>query len=160
MWVAGKTAGELTPSPRSIIDGSEAASVVDTSCLGRYGLSRFVVSLSVDAATAKRFTRTCRMETIWRRKVVPAVLVVTALIVLAHVVDSVRNDAQHTGVTLLITLILAFTVLAGRLALNLLHSRHHPKEVRGNVYIRGVDGETVKVWTSLNPTGAIKIIGG
>lgn len=160
VWLAGKTAGELTSPPRSIIDGSEAASVADTCCLGRYGLSRLVVSVPVDVATAKRFTLTCRMETIWRRKVFPAVLVITALIVIAYVVDSMLNDAQHMGVMLLTTLILAFAVLAGRLALNLLRSRHHPKEVRGDVYLRGVDREAAEIWISLNPVGVIRIIGG
>nr|MDT0656755.1 hypothetical protein [Micromonospora sp. DSM 115978] len=134
------------------------ASVVQTRCLGRNGLGRLTVRLAVDLATAKRFALTCRAETFWRRKVTPAVLVAVAVNVIAYVVDSVRNDAQYFSVIYLMALVLAFTGLAGRLALNLLHSRHHPKEVKGYVYVRDLDRGVVEIWASLNPIGAIKII--
>jgi hypothetical protein len=160
VWLAGQTAGELTPPPWSIIDGGQATSVVRTRCLGRYGLSRLVVHLPVDAATARRFALTCRMETMWRRRAFPVVLVAAIVIVIAHVADSVRNDAQHLGTTLLVSLILAFTTLTGRLALNLVRSPHHPREVGGDVYVRGVDGATAEIWTSQNPLGSIRIMGG
>ncbi|MFE9690552.1 hypothetical protein [Micromonospora sp. NPDC005806] len=159
MWLDGKIAGTLTPPGRSIIDGSAAASVVRTCCLGRFGLSGVEVTLPVDTATAKRIALTCRMEKVWMRRVYPAVVVVASLLVVAHVIDSVCNDAQYLGSTLLIALVLAFASLAARLALSLLTSRHHPKEVKGDVYIRGVDREAAGIWISLNPVGAIRIIG-
>ncbi|GAB3060466.1 hypothetical protein GCM10027186_10080 [Micromonospora schwarzwaldensis] len=160
VWLAGRTAGELAPAPRSIIDGSEAATVARVCCLGRYGLSRSVVSLPVGVAAAERFTRTCQTETIWRRRVFPAVLVAAVLLVVAYGVDSVRDDARHMVVTLLVALVLAVVVLAGRLALNLRRSPHHPREVKGDVYLRDVDREAVEIWIGLNPAGAIKIIDG
>jgi hypothetical protein len=100
------------------------------------------------------------METICIRKVYPAVLVAAALLVILFVIEIVRDDEQLLWVTNLIALILLFTTLAGRLALILFRSRHHPTLVRGDVYIRGVDGDTAQTWASLNPVGAIRIIGG
>jgi hypothetical protein len=100
------------------------------------------------------------METIWIRKVAPSVLVAAALLVILFVIEIVRNDEQLLGVTYLMTLILGFTTLAGRLVLMLLRSRHHPTLVRGDVYIRGADREAAQIWASLNPVGAIRIIGG
>ncbi|MEH0826568.1 MULTISPECIES: hypothetical protein [Micromonospora] len=155
----GKTAGTLTPPGASIIDGSAAASVVRTRCLGRFGLSAVEVAIPVDTVTAERIALTCRMEKVWIRRVYPAIVVLASLLVVAHVIDSMRNDAQYLGWTLLIALVLAFASLAARLALKMLASQHHPKEVKGDVYIRGVDRETAEVWISLNPVGAVRIIG-
>jgi hypothetical protein len=162
VWLAGETAGQLTPPPRSIIDGSDVASVVRTCCVRRYGLprSRLEVSLPVDVATAKRFTLTCRMETFWIRNIAPAVVVAGALLAILLVIEIVRDDEQLLWVGSLLVLILGSTTLAGRLALTLFRSRHHPTLVRGDVHIRGVDGETAQIWASLNPVGAIRIVGG
>jgi hypothetical protein len=100
------------------------------------------------------------METFWIRKVAPSVLVAAALLVILLVIEIVRDDEQLMLVTSLIALILGFTTLAGRLALMLFRSRHHPTLVRGDVYIRGADREAAQIWASLNPVGAIRIVGG
>ncbi|MET8094440.1 hypothetical protein [Micromonospora sp. NPDC005220] len=112
----------------------------------------------MDAATAKRFAQTCRMEAILRRKVIPAALIAVALIIIVHIVDSVSNDAQHLGSTLLVSLILLLAVLTLKLALDLRRSPHHPREMRGDVYINGVDRRVAETWIELNPAGSIKIV--
>jgi hypothetical protein len=100
------------------------------------------------------------METIWIRKVGPSVFVAAALLVILYVIGIVRDDEQLLWATYLIVFVLLWTMLAGRLALILFRSRHHPTLVRGDVYLRGVDGETAQIWASLNPVGAIRIISG
>lgn len=160
VWLAGRTAGQLTPPPRSLTDGSETFATVRACSVGRFGPGRAAVSLPVDAATGRRLALTCRMEAMWRRAVFPAVLVAEVVLVVLFVVDDVRDDARNGSVLLLVALGLAVAVLTGRLVLSLLRSRHHPKEVRGDVYIRGVDRQTAEIWAGLNPAGAVKIIDG
>jgi hypothetical protein len=159
VWLAGSTAAQLTPPPRSIVDGDEAAYVVRTCALRREGLSRLAVHLAVDEATAERFARACRLETIWRRKVIPAVLLVVVSDVIAFTIDAAFNDERLQGLLFLATLILAAIMLGGRFMLILLRSRHHPKLVeKNNVVIRDVDRETVRMWVDLNPKGTIEIL--
>ncbi|WP_155245955.1 hypothetical protein [Salinispora arenicola] len=158
VWLAGRVVDELNPPPNSIIDGGVAINAVRTCCLRRYGLSRLAVILPVDSATAKQFARTCRMETIWWRKVVPSGVAAVALIVMVNIVDSIFNDEAHILWTTLIALILAFVVTVGGFALDRLRSPYHPSEIKGDVYIRGVDREVAEIWMSLNPIGAIRII--
>ncbi|MEU0081786.1 hypothetical protein ABZY58_28120 [Micromonospora tulbaghiae] len=160
VWLAGRTAGQLTPPPRSLTDGSETFATVRACSLGRFGPGRAAVSLPVDTATGKRLALTCRMEAMWRRVVFPAVLVAAAVLVVLFVVDSVRDDGRNASPLLLVALVLAVAVLSGRLVLNRLRSRHHPEEVRGDVYIRGVDRQAAEIWAGLNPPGAVKIIDG
>ncbi|MFD4206628.1 hypothetical protein ACFWRG_11640 [Micromonospora tulbaghiae] len=158
VWLAGRTAGQLAPPPRSLTDGSETFATVRACSLGWFGPGRVAVSLPVDTATGKRLALTCRMEAMWRRAVFPAVLVAAAVLVVLFVVDDVRDDSRNASLLLLVALGLAVAVLAGRVALNLLRSRHHPEEVRGDVYIRGVDRRTAEIWAGLNPAGAVKVI--
>lgn len=57
---------------------------------------------AADAATAKWLILTCRLQTMWTCKILPVVLVAVASIVIAHIVDPVRNDAQYMEEMLLI----------------------------------------------------------
>jgi hypothetical protein len=159
VWLAGPAVADLAPAPRSIIGGGEAATVVRTYCLGRTGLSRLAVSLAVDDATARRFARTCRLETIWRRWVRPAVMVAVASAAIAVVVDDVFHESRLFGPLYLAVLILAVLVLLGRSVLTVLRSRHHPTVAeKTNILIRGADRETARLWAARNPPGAINIL--
>lgn len=103
------------------------------------------------STSGRRPSLTCRLETMWKRRVFPMVVVAAALLVIAHIVDSARSDAQYMAETLLIAVVVAWAVLIGRLALNLLRSRHNPREVEGYVYIRDVDGGVAAAWASAHP---------
>ncbi|MBB4760791.1 hypothetical protein ACFQFC_32070 [Amorphoplanes digitatis] len=158
VWLAGSTVAQLTPPPESIIDGDPAATVVRICCLRREGMSGLEVSVAVDEATAGRFTRACLLETIWKQRVLPAILLVLALTVVGFVIDAVINDSELLGVFLLLAFVLAGVTFGGRFALILLRSRHHPKLLNNSdVLIRDVDPSTARRWADLNPAGAITI---
>nr|BFE69036.1 hypothetical protein GCM10020092_023370 [Actinoplanes digitatis] len=97
VWLAGSTVAQLTPPPESIIDGDPAATVVRICCLRREGMSGLEVSVAVDEATADRFTRACLLETIWKQRVLSAILLVLALTVVGFVIDAVINDSELLG---------------------------------------------------------------
>ena len=159
VWLAGPTAAQLTPPPRSLVDGGEAVSVVRTCCLGRSGPGRLKVSLAVDQATAERFATACRRESLWKRRIYPAMLVAVAVEVAVFVTDVVHNDSRLQGWLMLAAVILAGASLAGRLVLTLSRSRHHPRVVEGNnVLVRSVDGQVARTWADLNPPGAVEIL--
>jgi hypothetical protein len=156
--LASSTMSQLTPSPRSLIDGSDSRSIADTCCLRRVGLSRLRVALAVDQATANRFARTCALEARWWRRIVPAVLVLVALLVIAAVVDGALFDSRFLKWLLLANLAILVAVTAGGALRTMLRSRHHPTLMaNGEVVIRDVDRAAAELWAELNPAGMIGI---
>src|SRR3954467_13744157 len=77
--LARDTLANLRPPPSSIVDGQKPASVEHVCCRSAGGLSKVAVWLPVDEATALRFARTCQLERMWRRKIIPFVLAGGAL---------------------------------------------------------------------------------
>lgn len=135
VWVARRAAEQLTPPPRSIIDGSDAASVVRTCCLRRDGITPtgLEVSLMVDEATANRLALACRLDTIWRRKVYPVILAAVTLLAIVFIWDWVRNDSRLLFEMPPVVLAMLFTVLAARFAMFLQRSRHHPTLIKNHM---------------------------
>jgi hypothetical protein len=158
--LATDSLASLQPPPTSIVDGRPAMCVKRVCCLRAAGASRFAVNLPVDEATARRFARTCRLATMWRRRVVPSVLAMAALGLVPAVIGVVSHNLFLLLLSGLVQLCLATLILVGRLALALQRSQHHPVLVgREHVAIRGIDRATAYTWASLNPAGAIDILG-
>nr|BFE69066.1 hypothetical protein GCM10020092_023670 [Actinoplanes digitatis] len=98
VWVAATAAAALTPPPRSIVDGASAAVIVRTCVLGRPLQRRIEISLTVDPATADRFSRACRRQMIWKRWVLPiGIVAAVALGVADLVLDSWMPPACYVA---------------------------------------------------------------
>lgn len=157
--LAPASVGGLAPPPRSIVNGDEVGSAMSVCCLGEIGVSRLEVSLMVDEVTARRFSRSCRLERNWRRWGLRTISVAAGVILLLAVVGAMRDDRHLLSAAVLLSLVLASGGLASRVVLWSLRSRHHPRLERYGVVIRGVDSEVARVWVGLNPGGAIEILG-
>ncbi|GID98630.1 hypothetical protein ACFQFC_32180 [Amorphoplanes digitatis] len=155
VWVAATAAAALTPPPRSIVDGASAAVIVRTCVLGRPLQRRIEISLTVDPATADRFSRACRRQMIWKRWVLPIGIVAAVAL---GVADLVLDSWMPPHVTSLVTLTVIVAAALGRQRMASLSSPHHPRRLgRDTVLIRGVDRETAHFWVGLNSPQAICI---
>src|SRR6266516_1349071 len=148
----------IQPPPTSIVDGGPGGDVVQVCCLHAAGVSRFVVSLRVDEATANRFARACRLMASWQRRVIPAILAIAALALLPAVIGMVRYDLALVLLSAVAELCLAIVAVAARLVLIGQRSRHHPVLARhGKVLIRDVDRASARAWADLNTAGSVEI---
>lgn len=158
--LARESLASLRLPATSIVDGQAAALVVRTCCLRSSGVSRLTISLPVDEATARRFARTCRRETMWQRTGLPAGFVIAALGLVPTVIGVVRHDLGLLLLVALVELGLAVVTIVVRSVLILQRSRHHPVLTgRGHVLVRGVDREPAHAWADLNPAGTVELLG-
>jgi hypothetical protein len=118
------------------------------------------MSLTVDEATARQFSRSCHLQAVWERNVIPSALIAAALIFILGVIGAIRHDSRLGFVALILLIALAIATTVGGLILTLLRSRHHPRlKGRGTVLIRDVDRETAQAWVNLNSPEVICIVG-
>jgi hypothetical protein len=154
VWVARQAAAALTPPLRSVINGAEAAVTVRTCVLRRPLQRRIEMSLTVDSATAEQFSRTCRWQNIWERRVIPAAIVVA--LALGIFGDDIDSRVPY-GMSLLVV-VLVVAAAAGRHMLVSKASPHHPRLQKGDtVLVRSVDREVAHGWLSLNSPEAMSI---